>query len=314
VPHWTCAVVVRWKIIVIKHKDSALNVIYGYRCNYSCVGCCNGSDYVKTTEFDPNIELTIQSVQKLSEYVDVDNSGAITLLGGDPFMYWHDRIVPLAFAIRKSFPLSKINIFTNGHLINRYIDDVIDLLNNLGNSCVTVSKHFQGDMQSVAGRKWLSNITEFTNNPKIIKISDNHYHVKDNITANIHFYQSDKWFTWYRQEPNGNIKPFATNNPTKSAKYGCASGISCSALFENRLYKCGSLAMLPGFLTAKNQTQDTDWKKYLDYPYVDILNIDNDKFNKFKSTYGKPIEHCDMCNDQPSNVIRWTERTQSMIL
>ena len=220
----------------------------------------------------------------------------------------------MAFAIRKSFPLSKINIFTNGHLINRYTNDVIDILNNLGNSCVTISKHFQGDMQSAAGKKWLGNVAEFTNDPRIVKISDDHYHVKNNINANIHFYQSNEWFTWYRQESNGSIKPFATNNPAESAKYGCASGIRCSALFENRLYKCGSLAMLPGFLTAKNQTQDPDWKKYINYPYLDILNLDSTQFDEFKQTYGKSTTHCDMCNDQPSNVIKWIDRTQSMIL
>ena len=129
-PHWTCDAVARWKIIVIKHKDLSLNIIYGYRCNYSCVGCCNGSDYVKTTDLDPDIDLTLQALEKLPEYIEIDSSGMITLLGGDPFMYWHERIVPLAFAIRKSFPLSKINIFTNGHLINRYTNYVIDVLNN----------------------------------------------------------------------------------------------------------------------------------------------------------------------------------------
>ncbi len=304
----------RWKIIVIKHKDLALNIIYGYRCNYSCVGCCNGSDYVKTTDVDPDIDLTLQALKKLPEYVEIDSSGMITLLGGDPFMYWHERIVPLAFAIRKSFPLSKINIFTNGHLINRYTNDVIDILNNLGNSCVTISRHFQGDMQSVAGKKWLGNVTEFTNDSRIVKISNDHYHVKNNISANIHFSQSNEWFTWYRQESNGNIKPFATNNPAKSAKYGCASGMTCSTLFENRFYKCGSLAMLPGLLTTKNQKQDSDWKKYINYPYLDILDLDSIRFDEFKHTYGKPTTHCDMCNDQPSNVIKWIDRTQSMIL
>jgi hypothetical protein len=51
------------------------------------VGCCNGSDYVTTTDLDPDLNLTLQALEKLPEYVEVNPSGMITLLGGDPFMY-----------------------------------------------------------------------------------------------------------------------------------------------------------------------------------------------------------------------------------
>ena len=296
-----------------KHRDKAFNVIYGYKCNYSCVGCCNGSDYVTSGQHDPDIDKILESIEKLPSIIEIDPDGMITLLGGEPMMYWHDRIVPIAKSLRRAFPQAKINIFSNGHLANRFVDDIVELLDQ-ENCDMTISRHLAGDMSSVLGTKWKDNIGSLVLDPRVTKVHDNHYHIKNNIRANIHFYQADEWFTWYQLSHDGKIKPWATNDPKGSIKYGCASGSSCSALFENRLYKCGSLAMLKGFLSARQQLDDHDWKKYLDYPYVDVLDIDQDKFDFFKSTYGKDTTYCDMCNNKPTNIIKWTDRTQSMII
>ena len=298
---------------MIKHIDQAFNVIYGYRCNYSCIGCCNGSDYVTIENYDPDIDLTIESIKRLPDLIEIPEEGMITLLGGEPLMYWKERIIPLARTIREAFPTARINIFSNGHLVNKHIDSIIEVLDTY--RChMTISQHLLGDMNSPLGKKWRENVDEFLTDPRIVKIHDQHYHVSGNIAANIFFYNADEWFTWYQQTPNGDIKPWATQDPEGSMKHGCASGNTCSALFENRLYKCGSLAMLPGFLTAKNQINDIDWKKYLDYPYVDVLDVDPSRFRSFVDTYGKPIPECDMCNNQKHKVIKWTGRTQNMVI
>jgi len=155
---------------------------------------------------------------------------------------------------------------------------------------------------------------EFLSNTRVIKIHDAHYHISGNLAANICFYESDDWFTWYQQSPNGKIKPWQTNDPVGSMMNGCASGQTCSAMFENRLYKCGSLAMIKGLLATKNQLDDPDWKKYLSYPYIDVLNPDIPLLNNFNTSFGKPVTYCDMCNNHPQNVIKWVNRTQEMII
>jgi len=228
-------------------------------------------------------------------------------------MYWHDRIVPITKALRRAYPDARINIFSNGHLANRYVDDIIELL-DAENCMMTISKHLAGDMASPLGIKWKDNIDALISHPRIKKIHDAHYHVKDNIHANINFYQADEWYTWYQVTSDNKIKPWATNDPNGSMQFGCASGSSCSALFENRLYKCGSLAMLKGFLSAKKQLDDSDWKKYLDYPYVDLFDIDQNNFSFFKDTYSKPTTYCDMCNNRTNKVIKWINRTQEMVI
>lgn len=296
-----------------RHIETSFNIIYGYRCNYSCVGCCNGSNYVKHKDYDPDLQEILDSIEQLPKYIEIDPTGAITLLGGEPFVYWEERIKPIAIKCREVFPSATINIFSNGHKAHKFKQDIINFVNKY-NCNVSISNHLKGDMQSVLGKQWADNIAQFLNDEKIIKIHNEHYHIKDNINANIYFYNSPTWFTWYQTNSDGKIKPFDSNDPAASMKFGCASGSSCTAMFGSKVYKCGTLAMLKGLLQQKNQINDPDWQKYLQYPAFDVLSDDTNNFEFHKNNYNKPTDFCTMCNNNPLNVMKWTSRSEQMII
>ena len=300
--------------MINKFQESTLNIFYGYRCNFSCIGCCTGSDQIKTTARDPDINKTIEVLPTLASLIDIADGGMITLLGGEILMNWDEKIVPLAKALRQNFPGTTINLFTNGHLLHKYINEVISLMLTVGNCNLTISQHLSGDLDSTLGRKWTSNTTQFLNDSRIKKVHDNHYHIIDHIDCNIHFYNGGSWFTWYKQELDGLIKPHASKDPARSMKYGCASGANCSTIFETNLYKCSSLATLDGLLSSKDQIDDPDWQFYLDYPHVDLSNTNLENFEYHKKNYAKPVLFCDMCNSNPSNVITCLDRKQESIL
>ena len=302
-----------WKIIVTKHIETTFNIIYGYRCNYSCEGCCNGSNFVKDKNHDPDLQKILDAIECLPQYIEIDPNGMITLLGGEPFVYWEERIKPIAIKCREAFPNAKINIFSNGHTAFKFKEDIINFINKY-NCNVTISNHLKGDMQSILGKQWLNNIVKFLDDEMIIKIHDEHYHIKDNINANIYFYHSDTWLSWYKTNNIGQIKPYNSNSAEKSMKYGCASGSVCTAMFESKIYKCGSIAMLKGLLKQKNQIEDVDWKTYLDYPAFDVLQKNTSNFSYHVNNYGKPVTYCTMCNNDPDNVMLWTDRTKNMII
>ena len=268
--------------MINKFQESTLNIFYGYRCNFSCIGCCTGSDQIKTTARDPDINKTIEVLPTLASLIDIADGGMITLLGGEILMNWDEKIVPLAKALRQNFPGTTINLFTNGHLLHKYINEVISLMLTVGNCNLTISQHLSGDLDSTLGRKWTSNTTQFLNDSRIKKVHDNHYHIIDHIDCNIHFYNGGSWFTWYKQELDGLIKPHASKDPARSMKYGCASGANCSTIFETNLYKCSSLATLDGLLSSKDQIDDPDWQFYLDYPHVDLSNTNLENFEYHK--------------------------------
>lgn len=296
-----------------KHIETALNIIYGYNCNYRCQGCCNGSDRVQSEDYDPPLDEILDSIPKLAKYFSVDiERGAVTLLGGEAFLYW-DKIVPIVKQVREHFPQNRVNIFTNGHLIYKHLDQLVDLMKNVGNCSVTITKHLTGMWDTKLGERWLANLQKIIDHPNIVKIHDEHLHIKDHTDCNIYLADGERWFIWYKDTPDG-IKPYATGNPELSEKNGCAAGIFCSALFGSKFYKCSSLATLPGLLKSQGQYDDPDWAKYVkDYPYIDLNNFDQETYEYYKNTYGLPIPQCDMCNDDPNNVMSWKDRKYEYI-
>lgn len=245
----------------------------------------------------------------LAEKFDVQTM--ISLQGGEPFLYWEEKIVPLSYKIRELFPNTRINIFTNGHLLGKNLNKYFDLINNVNHVTLTISRHLAGDLTSTVGQHWQDSIDTLLNHPLIVKIHDDHYHVQDKIDTNIYFYSTKYWSSHYYETDQGKLKPHATNDPANSMKYGC-TGSLCSFLKGTKLYKCGRLANLSNLLGEINQLDDPDWKPYIDYQPLDLLNIDQTLFDNFVASYGKAISECDMCQNRPSDQL-WADRTWNMI-
>ena len=98
-----------------KHVTEQFNIIYGYKCNYACVGCSNGSDQISSRTHDPDLATTLKAIEILPDILHIPPGGMITLLGGEIFMYWQDTIIPLIKSLRQSFPTTTINLFSNAH-------------------------------------------------------------------------------------------------------------------------------------------------------------------------------------------------------
>jgi organic radical activating enzyme len=293
----------------MKIAQNNLPIFIGHKCNYSCVNCSVGSDFVKNYDNDPTLEEILHSIPVLAEKFTV--TGMISLTGGEPFMYWDEKIIPLAQELNRWFPGTRINVFTNGHLIGKNIEKMFELIDQIKNISFTVSRHLIGNLDSAVGKAWQSSINTLLDHPRLVRIHNDHYHVINNIAANIYFYTTKYWNSHYVTQPDGRIKPHATNNPEDSMKHGCI-GSTCSYLHGTKLYKCGRLATLSTQLTELNQLDNPSWKKYLKYQPIDLLNIDQSLFDNFINTYGKPIDLCDMCNGTPSD-IEWQDRTWTMV-
>jgi hypothetical protein len=262
---------------------------------------------------DPELTDILDTIPKLADRFNI--TGMITLLGGEPFLYWNQRIVAIAQQCDKYFPGTLINIFTNGQLLAKNINKVLDLAGKIKNFSLTITDHFNGLSQprSKAIENWQHSLDEFLSNEKIVKIHAHHYHIKNNTQANIYIAEPDNrnWRSIYKHTVTGKIKPFATNDPQASMKHGCVSNNICSMLNGTKLYKCTQLATLRDAVTQNNQLEDPDWQKYLAYNPVDFANLDEDSLTFFESTYGSAIDVCDMCSNNPNS---GNARTLDMIL
>lgn len=294
----------------MKSTEVNLNFFYGFKCNYSCVGCATGSNAVSEHCLDPDLNKTIQTIKKSSQLFNV--SSMVTLIGGEPFLYWDTRIVPLALTVNEYFPKTRINITTNGQLLGKNVEKIFELSNQIDELSITITKHLVNITDLKVKRLWEENMDSFLSNDLIVKIHDNHYHIKDNIHANIYFFEPEMWKSYYYYTADKKIKPWATNDPENSMKYGCTGSV-CSTFFENRLYKCFTLATLSQHLESLGQKDDPSWQKYLNYPFVDIDNIDNELLNTHVENYGKPVTYCDMCTNTNAKNTPWKERTFPLI-
>jgi organic radical activating enzyme len=274
-----------------KYPLKIVNFFYGFKCNLSCHGCLSGSDMIHHKNHDPDLENIMLGIRNLSSYVS-DITIMATILGGEPLLYWDEKIVPVAHEIRKHWPNATLNITTNGLLLHKLADKVIDTLIEFGNSKLQISKHASNVGPHPFKKIYDTNLLTFLSNPKLNKIHDLHYDVPNN-KVDIHLDQWDQPFISQFVIKNGKLKPFATQDPVGSMKDGCTGNI-CSMVKDNKLYKCGRLAVLPAILKERNQLDDPDWQKYL-HTYVDLAKTPHEGIEKFYMEEGKPIPECDVC-------------------
>jgi organic radical activating enzyme len=273
-----------------------VNFYYGINCNLSCNGCFSGSDIIKHNRYDPTLDSILTSIEDFSRVANVKQM--VTLIGGEPLMYW-DTVVPMARHVRKYFPNVDINLTTNGFRLKKYQDELISLMIELQPFRISLTDHLsEVDHADTLATKYYDQVKDFLSDPRLNKIHQHHYDIPNN-QVNIHIGNYAGGFKAQYLIKHRKLKPFATNDPEGSMREGCTGNI-CSAVVDSKLYKCPRFYVLPLVLKERNQIDDPDWQKYLNYRSIDLTNCTQEELEYFENNQGKPIEECDMC---PNNKI-----------
>jgi hypothetical protein len=69
----------------------------------------------------------------------------------------------------------------------------------------------------------------------------------------------------------------------------------CNFLIDKKIYKCAALGTLKRFLEFHGSLEDPDWKKYLDYDYLDLETCSDGDVVKFHLGKYCAVAECDMC-------------------
>ena len=278
-----------------------VDVFYGHNCNLACVGCNTGCDIINTTEYDPSLKEVLLSITNLSKYVQ-NIRQVVSLVGGESLLYWEEKVVPIIHHVREKIPLACIAIVTNGLLLHKFKDDVLKLMITIGNMKLVISDHlYTFSTTDTTKIRYHNNLNNFLSDPRIKKINDLLYTLDNDVEILIQRYESG-FFAQYIKIDN-KLKPFATNDPANSFKYGC-NGPTASFLINSKLYKCSRFGVLYTVLSNSDQLSDPDWQKYLKYAPID-LQSDNvlQQLKLFEENEGKHIDLCDMCpNNQIINI------------
>ena len=104
--------------IVKKYKPTALRILLGHACNYSC-GYCMQKDIGNPNERPENFWLP-SFIESINTHLDLEQLERVELWGGEPFLYWNDMmaIMKLLDAPNRHFYIS-----TNGSpLRQKHVD------------------------------------------------------------------------------------------------------------------------------------------------------------------------------------------------
>jgi len=310
---------------MIKPYLKFLDIYYGSKCNLACDHCDTRSDIIHTTEYDPELENIIESIDLARSKFEIVY---YSVLGGEPLLYL-DKINKIFKHIRKVDPDATIVFSTNGSLLGKKLKEVADLINNY-NVNIFVCDHFAAFDNQTLSNKVRSNTLALVKELNMVEGNEREFFSKFLDTQNsrkdplfqkwldskslslLDSHADDKYFSntrnWihfrgqhvFQKTYNlvdGKPKPFATGNPQDSYLNGCCSEM-CSFLIDKKLYKCGALGTLERFLKKHNQLDDVDWQKYLKYEPLDLTKCTEDQVKQFSDTKYCSISQCDMC---PSN-------------
>jgi organic radical activating enzyme len=314
-----------------------LDIFVGNQCNLTCLQCDTRSDQIRNNKLDPDLEKTKLGISLAMRNFKIDN---FSLLGGEPLLYI-DKTKKLLEYIRSLDASTNIFLPTNGTLINRFQNEVINLLEDY-KITLSVSNHFSAFLNKTLSSSLMENCNVIIKKLNLEKISmyeieDRHFDLenrandlhwddflkitkKHNDEFNgIHAYANkdrsivilfkdqNTFKSHYRLEA-GKPKPFMTGDPHLSYQKGCCSPF-CNFMFETKLYKCGALGTLKRFLEFHNIENDRDWRKYLSYHPLDLENCTETEVEEFSNSKFRSIEQCDMCPSSNNFSIKKTPET-----
>ena len=270
-----------------------LETMITYACNLSCTGCTNYSDY----NMKGSVEWA-QGKQWLEEWIERVDIPDFGILGGEPTL--NPECEQWIYGVRELLPNSQIRFTTNAvnFLQNPY---VLDWCVDVGNTVFKFTIHqdlsyAQSSIDYVFNKHVWKPVTEYGIN-RWIGPNGTRFQIN----------APDKFYKTYRGT-FGNIRPHHSN--PRDAFDICVQK-TCPLLYEGKIYKCSSIALLNRVLEDWNQNKNAEWRPYADYKGISMKSSDKE-IKYFISNFGKPHSVCTMCPtkkdvgsiiDHKSNVI-----------
>ena len=319
-----------------------LDVFYGNVCNLACNQCDVRSDIWGKGQHDKSLENILEGVDLAVKYFEIQE---FSLLGGEPLLY-KDTIIKILDHIKSFDTTTKINVPTNGMLLNKNLDFVANLIDKY-NVMLQVSDHVSvfknkskseelvecvhklGKMLNLKTKPSVTYYTEYhdMNNKRQDPIFQKWIDIKtpggypedDEEESSIYYNDGNKgiyysiydwFFANHYMDENNKPKPF--NSPSAEYSYlrGCSSEF-CSYMYDKKIYKCASLGTLQRFLKHHGVLDDPDWQKYLAYKPLDLTNCTQEEVENFSNTKHSCVKECTMC---PATSDHKIVKTEEMVL
>jgi len=244
-------------------------------CNISCAGCTNYSDITHKGVLTWN-----EGKDQIIPWLDRVRIPDFGIIGGEPLL--NNDIRQWITGLRNLMPDTQIRFTTNGLLLEKNFD-ILDLCHDAGNIVFKITRH-------VTDKK-LDNLIEkifnkFNWDP-VTEYGINRWRTSNNLRFQIN---TPTTFIKTFVGDYKNMRPHHSN-PTDAFNICCQQ--TCPLIYQGKLYKCSTTALLTDVLTRFNYPNKQDWEKYLH----DGLNVDctDVELTAFIKNFGKPHNMCAQC-------------------
>lgn len=251
-------------------------------CNLACEGCTNYSDqrhsgYVTWAQGQADLEPWIKRL-------DIPDFG---IMGGEPLI--NPEIESWLLGVRKLLPSSQIRFTTNGLLLHKW-PNLVPLLHNIGNCVFKITVHvndwsLENTIKEIFSQYTWKPVTEY---------GISRWRTTNNLTFQIN---RPTHFLKTFQGPYHDMMPF--DSDPRAAFDACVQK-TCPLLYQGKIYKCSTSALLQDTLDRYRQPNWNRWKQFVESGITtDSSQAD---IEQFINNFGKPHAQCRQCptSQQPS--------------
>jgi hypothetical protein len=244
-------------------------------CNLSCQGCTNYSDLKHT-----GYVTWAQGQQDLQQWLGVLDIGEFGIMGGEPMINpeWREWIA----GVRAMLPTQRIRFTTNGLLLHR-APDILDFLQDLGNITFKITVHvldpeLESTIQQLQTQLNWQPVNEFGINrlsgPRGLRLQIN---------------RPSRFLAPF-QHSYENMAPWQSS---PEAAFAACCQQTCPLLYQGRIYKCSTSALLEPTLDRFGHPNSAQWQQYLNAG-VGVDSSDQE-IQEFIDNFGRAHSMCGQC-------------------
>lgn len=244
-------------------------------CNLSCQGCTNYSDLKHSGYVSWQ-----QGKNWLVPWLDRIHIPDFGIIGGEPLI--NPDLESWLVGVRNLMPESQIRLTTNGLLLHKH-PDLLKLLNDIGNCVFKITVHVDDPQLE----QCISEI--FSNNTWIPTTEHGISRWKNTRNVRFQVNRPDVFLKTYRNE-YANMMPYHSN--PQDAFSTCIQQ-TCPLLYQGRIYKCSTSALLLDTLNRFNRPNWQQWQPYIESG-IDCLDSDQVLLD-FINNFGHAHARCAQC-------------------
>jgi MoaA/NifB/PqqE/SkfB family radical SAM enzyme len=244
--------IVSRKLHTVRHSINYLDINVVDHCNLKCKYCANFCSLARENYI--NIEKYNNDCERLS-FLSNSKIKTIRLLGGEPLL--HPRLIEIIAITHKHFPLTRIDLVTNGILL----------------------RQMSGSLWSECKRCG-------------VKIAISHYPIKLDYGKIKSIAKENGVKTEYGKKSRGMYKWLLDINGEQDIKEShghCIRANQCAVLQDGKIYACS----LPSWINYFNEYFGKDLRVN-ESDYIDIYKVNG--FEEILNFLGNPIPFCRYCN------------------